>query len=156
MRGMLAKRGRAERRDLERDVAPAGRLEPFGAACLLDDVPEPGLTQEAHRETRAGCVDEPGPERQQHSGAVTRDAVGGPRAAVRHSGQTRKSPVEQLPGRAPTGVGDQADATGITLEGAPVEKRLGAQGSPPSGILNVSAFRFRGTGEQPPAGVSVS
>ena len=91
---------------------------------------------------------ERGRERQQHARAVAGDAVGSPRAAVRDGGQAGERAIEQLPRGAAASVGDEADATGVALEGAIVEKGVRAQRSP--------AFRVRERLDEPPAGVSVA
>jgi hypothetical protein len=67
-------------------------------------------------------------EREQHAGAVARDAVGGPGAAVRDGRQARERTVDELARRATVRVGDEADAAGIAFEGAAVEERRGCQG----------------------------
>ena len=128
---------RAERRDLERHVAPAGGLETLRATGFLDDVPQPRLAQEAHRQAGAARPGERGRERQEHAGAVAGDAVGSPRAAVRHGGETRERTIEQLARRPAADVGDEADAAGVAFEGAIVDQGVRAQGSP--------AFRGPGT-----------
>ena len=131
-------RRRAEGRHLERHVAPAGGLEALRATGLLDDVPQPRLAQEAHRQAGTARPGERRRERQEHARAVAGDAVGGPRAAVRDGGQARERAIEQLARGAAAYVGDEADAAGIAFEGAIVEKGVRAQGSP--------AFRVRGNG----------
>ena len=129
--GHRGDRSGPERGHVDRNVAPAERLEPFCTTGFLDDSPEPRLAQEAHRDT--GAID-PGQrpvERQEHAGAVARDAVGGPGTAVRDGGEPRERAIDELARRAPTRVGDEADAAGVAFEGHAVEERRGSQDLPP-------------------------
>ena len=114
-------RGRPQRGHVRRHVAPAERLEPLGAACLLDDAPEPRLAEEAHREPCALDPGQRGIEREEHPRAVARDAVCRPRAAVRHRREPGERPVDELARCAPARIGDEADAAGVSLDGRVVE-----------------------------------
>jgi len=88
-------------------------------------------------------------QRQQQPGTVARDAVGGPGAAVRNGGEPCERTVDELAGRAPAGVGDEADAAGVALERPFVEERRRCQGLRLSGS-------WANVRDVPPAGVSVS
>ena len=114
-------RRRSERGDVGRHVAPAERLEPLGPARLLDDAAQPRLAQEAHREPGALDPRQGLLQRQEQPRAVTRDAVGGPRAPVRDRREAGQSPVDQLARRAATRIGDEADAAGVSLDCRVVE-----------------------------------
>jgi hypothetical protein len=72
-------------------------------------------------------------ERQQHPCAVTGHAIRCPCAAVRDGGKPGKRAIDELAGRTPRRVGDEADAAGVALEGPIVEKRVRSQVSCLSG-----------------------
>jgi hypothetical protein len=103
-------RSHAEVRGPGRNGAPAGRLEPFGAARVLDGRAVPAFAQEAHREPGSGRPGQCGGdwlgERQENAGAVSGDAVRGPGAAVADRGEARERAVEQLARAATPRVGD--------------------------------------------------
>ncbi len=83
-------RRRAERSDVVRHLAPPRGFEALRPAGLLHDVLQPGLTQEAHCDAGTRLPRQRRSERQQHAGAVTRDAVRRPRATVGHSSRARR------------------------------------------------------------------
>ncbi len=122
-------RRRAERRDVVRDVAPPERIQPLQPAGLLDDVPQPRLAQEAHRDPAVDDPRERRREREQDAGSVPRDAVRRPGAAVRDGAEPGERAVEDLARRAAARVGDEADAAGIALDRRVVE-RSGHGGAP--------------------------
>ena len=108
-------RRRAERSDVVRHLAPPRGFEALRPAGLLHNVLQPGLTQEAHRDAGTRLPRQRRSERQQHAGAVTRDAVRRPRATVGHSSEPGETAVQQLARRTTTDVRNEADATGIAL-----------------------------------------
>jgi hypothetical protein len=73
---------------------------------------------------------------EQDAGAVARDAVRRPGAAVRDGGEAGQRAVDELTGGTARGVGDEADAAGVALEGAIVEERRRCQGVPPFGVVD--------------------
>ena len=121
-------RRRPERGDVDRDVAPAERLETLGPARLLDDAAQPRLPQEAHREPRALDAGQRLLQREEQPRPVARDAVRRPRAAMRDGGQPGQRPVDELARGAPARVGDEADAAGVSLDCRVVECR-GSRGA---------------------------
>ncbi len=115
------RRGRAERRDVVRDVAPAERLEPLRAACLLDDPAEPRLAEEAHGDAGAVLARQGLVQRQEQACAVTRHPVRCPRAPVRDGGEPGERTIDDLARGPALGVGNQPDAAGIAFGARIVE-----------------------------------
>ena len=112
---------RAERRGIDGHVAPAERLERLRAAGVLDDPAEPGLPEEAHRETGAVDAGQRRVQREKQPGAVAADAVGGPRAPMRDRGEPGERAVDELAGRPAVRVGDEPDPAGVAFAARIVE-----------------------------------
>jgi hypothetical protein len=60
-------------------------------------------------------------EREEQPRAVAGDAVRRPRAAVGDRGEPRESTIDELARRAPSRVGDEADAACVSLDGRVVQ-----------------------------------
>ena len=119
--GSTRTRTGAERRRVDRHLAPAQRLEPFVAAALLDRRARALVTDEDHGQPAAGLGQQRGRERQQDARPVPRLAVGRGGAAVADAAQAREQEVDDLTGRGPGRVRDEADATGTAVGGEIVE-----------------------------------
>ena len=121
-------RGHADRLVSRRHRPPPGRLEALGAAGVLDGRSQPALSQEAHREPRIGPAAHRVRQREEHSGAVSGDAVCGPRAAMPDRCESGERTVEYIARRAPVDVRDETDAARIALSSWVVQKPLQVAG----------------------------
>ena len=101
---------------------PAGRLEALGAAGVLDRRSQPALAEEAHREPCIGPAAQRVRQREENSGAVTGDAVRGPRTAMADSRKPGERAVENIARRAAAHVRDEPDAARIALTSWVVQK----------------------------------
>ena len=120
--------GHTDRLVARRHRPPSGRLEALGAAGVLDGRSQPALAEEAHREPCVGPAAHRVRQREEHSGAVTGDAVGGPCAAVPNRRKSGQRTVEHIARRAAVDVRDETDAARIAFASWVVQKLLPVAG----------------------------
>ena len=103
------------------------KLEPLGAARILDSRARSLVPQEDHREPAARLGPERVRQRQEDARAVARQPVGGRGASVAHVPKPGEQQIDDLAGRTPRRVGDEPDPAGIALDVRVVQELSWAQ-----------------------------
>ena len=145
----------AERRGIDRDVAPAHDAEPLTAAGILDGRADltrrPLVADEQHEDAQLRCLgerdadrvcDEPARDREQHAGTVAGLFVRGERAAVTEPREALQSELHHSAVGATRDVCHESDPARVPLE-RPVGPGTSARGEPSVGRRHGSPPRLR-------------